>query len=187
MTHPHASTEKYDLICVGGGIMSATLSLMLKLLDPKASILILEKLDQVAQESTEAWNNSGTGHSAFCELNYTPEKADGSIDIGKAVDIFEQYERSKQLWSFLLEEKLLADPSSFIHSVPHHAWVEGEQDVTYLKKRFEALQSHFAFEHMQFSDEAAVLKQWFPLIMEGRHAGEVMAATPHGIRHRGKF
>lgn len=170
-------SEKYDLICIGGGIMSATLSLMLKLIDPKASILILEKLDKVAQESTQAWNNSGTGHSALCELNYTPEKADGSIDISKAINIFEQYERTKQFWSFLLEEKLITDPQSFIHSVPHHAWVEGEKNTTYLKKRFEALQSHFAFENMQFSDDAEVLKEWFPLIMEGRDTNKPMAAT----------
>ena len=95
--------EKYDLICVGGGIMSATLSLMLKLIDPSVKIGIFERLDKVAQESSEAWNNSGTGHSAFCELNYTPEKEDGAIDISKAIQIFNQFEKSKQFWAYLIE------------------------------------------------------------------------------------
>ena len=87
--------DKYDLICVGGGIMSATLALMTKIIDPDANIIIFERLKKVAQESTEAWNNSGTGHSAFCELNYTPQQKDGSIDISKAKQIFKQYEQSK--------------------------------------------------------------------------------------------
>ena len=117
--------EKYDLICIGGGIMSATLALMTKIIDPDANIIIFERLKDVAQESTEAWNNSGTGHSAFCELNYTPQQEDGSIDISKAKEIFQQYEQSKQFWSYLLEKDMLKKPKSFIHSLPHHSWVTG--------------------------------------------------------------
>ena len=171
------TNREYDLICVGGGIMSATLALMLKLIDPEMRIIIFERLDKVAKESTEAWNNAGTGHSAFCELNYTPQKEDGSIDISKAIDIFQQYERSKQFWAHLTSQKLIQDPQSFIHSIPHHAWVRGENDVEFLKKRFEAMQSHFMFENMKFSDEQEQLKKWFPLIMENRTPDEKMAAT----------
>ena len=111
--------NNYDLICVGGGIMSATLTLMLKLVDPKLKIIIFEKLGKVAKESSGAWNNAGTGHSALCELNYTPEKPDGSIDISKAIEIFSQFETSKQFWAYLVEQNLVKDPKNFIHSVPH--------------------------------------------------------------------
>ncbi|WP_424494587.1 malate dehydrogenase (quinone) [Salinimicrobium sp. GXAS 041] len=169
--------KEYDFICVGGGIMSATLSLMLKLLDPNLKIIIFERLDEVAQESSAAPNNAGTGHSAFCELNYTPEKEDGSIDISKAKRIFEEFEISKQFWSYLVKNGMIKDPQSFIHTNPHHAWVPGERNSIFLKKRYEAMTSHFMFENMEFSEDHEILKKWFPLIMENRDGGERMAAT----------
>ncbi|MCF4100988.1 malate dehydrogenase (quinone) [Gillisia sp. M10.2A] len=168
---------KYDLICVGGGIMSATLSLMLKLIDPEIKILILERLDEVAQESSAAWNNAGTGHSALCELNYTPLQKDGSIDVSKAIEIFEQFEHSKEFWAYLLKQKLLSNPEAFIQSVPHHSWVKGKEDVAFLKKRFDTLRSHFMFKTMKFSEDYGTLEKWFPLIMQNRSKNEVMAAT----------
>ena len=58
-----------DVVLIGAGIMSATLGLMLKELDSSLSIEIVERLDSAAKESSDAWNNAGTGHSAFCELN----------------------------------------------------------------------------------------------------------------------
>ncbi|MFV8224675.1 malate dehydrogenase (quinone) [Christiangramia aquimixticola] len=171
------TNREYDLICVGGGIMSATLSLMLKLIDPEIKIIIFERLDRVAQESTEAWNNAGTGHSAFCELNYTPQQEDGTVDISKAIDIFQQFERSKQFWSYLVSQKLIKDPQNFIHTIPHHAWVRGEKDVEFLKKRFNTMKEHFMFETMEYSEDHEKLERWFPLIMQNRDAGEKMAAT----------
>lgn len=170
--------EKYDLICVGGGIMSATLALMLKLIDSSVKIAIFERLDKVAQESSEAWNNSGTGHSAFCELNYTPEKEDGSIDISKAIQIFDQFEKSKQFWAYLVEQNLIKNPKQFIHKAPHHSWVTGKDNVEFLKKRFEKMSKEFAFQEMEFSEDHSILKEWFPLIMKNRdHSSEPMAAT----------
>ena len=171
------TNREYDLICVGGGIMSASLALILKLADPGLKILILERLDKVAEESTKAWNNAGTGHSAFCELNYTPQDENGNIDISKAIEIFQQFERSKQFWAYLVKQNLIKDPQSFIHSIPHHAWVRGKRDVEFLKKRYEAMTSQFMFENMKFSEDHSTLNDWFPLIMENRDAGEVMAAT----------
>ena len=169
--------KDYDIICIGGGIMSATLSLMLKLLDPKIKIIIFERLDEVAQESSAAENNAGTGHSAFCELNYTPEKEDGSIDVSKAIRIFEQFELSKQFWAHLVKKDLISDPQSFINTIPHHAWVPGERNVEFLRKRFEAMTSHFMFENMEYSEDHDTLRSWFPLIMKDRSPGEKMAAT----------
>ena len=157
--------------------MSASLALLLKLADPTTKILILERLDTVAEESTKAWNNAGTGHSAFCELNYTPQDKNGNVDISKAIEIFQQFERSKQFWSYLVNQNYIEDPKTFIHSIPHHAWVRGEKDVEFLKKRFEAMTAHFMFEEMKFSQQHSKLREWFPLIMKDRSPDEKMAAT----------
>ena len=167
----------YDLICVGGGIMSATLALMLKLIDKNQKILILERLDRVSLESSAAWNNAGTGHSAFCEMNYTPEMEDGSIDISKAINVCTQFEKSKQFWSFLIKNNFLDNPKDFIHPVPHHSWVRGEDNVEFLKKRVKEMTKHPMFEGMQFSENFGVMEKWFPLMMTDRDGFEKIAAT----------
>lgn len=169
--------KEYDLICVGGGIMSATLALISKILKPDLKILILERLGDVAQESSAAWNNAGTGHSALCELNYTPENEDGTINIGKALNICNQFEISKQFWSYLTKLGYIKDPSAFISNVPHHSWVTGEENAIYLEKRFYALKQHFMFEEMEFTKDIEVMKNWFPLMMHDRNPEEIMAAT----------
>ncbi len=171
------SDNVYDLICVGGGIMSGTLALLTKLLDPKSKIGVYERLDKVGLESSGAWNNAGTGHSAFCELNYTPEKEDGSIDISKAISIFSQFERSKEFWSYLVTHNMIDNPQEFINAIPHHSWVRGKADAEFLKKRYERLKETPMFQSMQFSEDPEVLKQWFPLIMTDRQPDEVMAGT----------
>lgn len=157
--------------------MSATLALMLKLLDPEIKIIIFERLQKVAEESSAAENNAGTGHSALCEMNYTPEKEDGTIDVTKAKRIFEQFEQSKAFWSFLVEKDLISDPESFIRSIPHHAWVRGEDHVKFLRKRYEAMKSLFMFETMEYAEDFSTLKKWFPLIMKDRKPDEALAAT----------
>lgn len=167
----------YDLICVGGGIMSATLALLLKLIDKNQKILILERLGRVALESSAAWNNAGTGHSAFCEMNYTPEHEDGSIDISKAINVCNQFEKSKQFWSFLVGNNLIENPKDFIHPVPHHSWVTGDDNVQFLKRRVAEMRKHLMFEEMKFSVDFNEMKKWFPLVMEGRKASEKFAAT----------
>ena len=169
--------NKYDLICVGGGIMSATLALIAKTLKPSLKVLILERLDGVAKESSAAWNNAGTGHSALCELNYTPKNENGDVDISKAIKICEQFETSKQFWSFLVNEKLIEDPSSFITKVPHHSWVYGKENADYLKKRYEEMKSHYMFDTIAFTQEIDTMKEWFPLIMRERNQDEPMAGS----------
>lgn len=169
--------KDYDLICVGGGIMSATLALLVKLVKPELQVLILERLDGAGLESSAAWNNAGTGHSALCELNYTPEKEDGGINCEKAFKICKQFEISKQFWTYLLNENFIDTPNDFINKVPHHSWVTGDNNVKFLKSRFEALKDHFMFEDMEFTTAMDKMKAWFPLIMENRKADEVMAAT----------
>jgi len=169
--------EEYDLICVGAGIMSATLALLVKQLKPDLKVLIIERLDKVAQESSAAWNNAGTGHSALCELNYTPEDNRGMVHIEKAVNICTQFEISKQFWSFLVLQGYIKDPKSFITPVPHHSWVKGEENVEYLEKRFKVFKEHFMFNTIEFSREVEQMKEWFPLMMHGRSEDEVMAAS----------
>ena len=176
------SNSNPDIILIGAGIMSATLGTMLNQLMPGATIEIYERLDQIAQESSDAWNNAGTGHSAFCELNYTPEKADGSIDTTKAVKICASFEESKQFWAYLVEKALIQPPSSFIHSIPHMSFVWGEKNVTYLRKRYEALTRCFLFEGMLFSTSPEQIAQWAPLIMEGRNPEEPGLRLDEGTR-----
>ncbi|WP_299134214.1 malate dehydrogenase (quinone) [uncultured Tenacibaculum sp.] len=171
------SKKEYDLICVGGGIMSANLGLLAKLLNPEIKILILEKLNDVAQESSAAWNNAGTGHSALCELNYCPENQDGTISIEKAIKICKEYEISKQFWAYLVEEKLIDAPENFVKPVKHHSWVLGKMNSDYLEKRYKAFKEHYMFDSIEFTRDPEKMKEWFPLIIKNREGNEVMAAS----------
>ncbi len=166
---------------IGGGIMSATLGLLLKRVDPRFTIDVFERLDRVAAESTEAWNNAGTGHSALCELNYTPMRADGTIDCSKAEATLEAFEVSRQFWASLVAEGALPDPRTFIHTVPHISFVWGESDVAFLHQRFRALSKLHPFSCLTFSEDPAVLAAWMPLVMEGRDRSVPVAATRAGI------
>jgi malate dehydrogenase (quinone) len=167
----------FDVVLIGGGIMSATLGVFLKELNPNCSIEIHERLSAVALESSNAWNNAGTGHSALCELNYTPEKEDGSIDISKAIKIIESFEVSKQFWAYLCKQKYISNPRNFIHSIPHMSLVWGEDNINFLKKRFEALNACHLFEGMEYSDDNKQLKQWIPLVIAKRDPTQKLAAT----------
>lgn len=169
--------NKTDVILIGAGIMSATLGTLLKELAPDWNITVFEKLDKAGEESSNEWNNAGTGHAALCELNYTSEKPDGSIDISKAIKVNEQFQVSMQLWSYLVNSKLISNPEDFIMPLPHVSMVQGEENVAFLKKRFEAMTSNPLFKGMEFSDDPEKLKEWIPLIMEGRPADEAIAAT----------
>ncbi|MCQ2010327.1 malate:quinone oxidoreductase [Sporolactobacillus sp. STSJ-5] len=169
--------KETDVILIGAGIMSATLASLLKELAPEWKISVFEKLSGPGKESSNEWNNAGTGHSALCELNYTPEKSDGSIDITKAVKVNEKFQLSRQFWSYLVRSGRIQNPQEFIRPIPHMSFVEGDKNVTFLKKRFEALSNHPLFQGMEFSADPDKLKQWIPLIMEGRTANEPIAAT----------
>lgn len=168
---------KTDVILIGAGIMSATLGTILKELAPNWEITVFEKLANAGEESSNEWNNAGTGHAALCELNYTVEKPDGSIDISKAIKINEQFQVSKQFWTYLVNNNLIRNPQDFIMPLPHMSMVQGDKNVAFLKKRFEALSLNPLFQGMEFSDDPAKLKEWIPLIMEGRTVNEPMAAT----------
>ncbi|MEK4520124.1 malate:quinone oxidoreductase [Psychrobacillus sp. FSL W7-1457] len=173
-----SNTEtKTDVILIGAGIMSATLGTLLKELVPEWDIKVFEKLDSAGEESSNEWNNAGTGHAALCELNYTSVRPDGSIDITKAINVNEQFQVSMQFWSHLVKSNLIKNPQDFIMPLPHMSMVQGTENVEFLKKRFEAMTQNPLFEGMEFSDDPAQLKEWIPLIMENRTANEAIAAT----------
>ena len=168
---------KTDVILIGAGVMSATLGTMLKELVPEWNIKVFEKLANAGEESSNEWNNAGTGHAALCELNYTSEKSDGSVDISKAIKINEQFQLSMQFWSYLVNNKLINNPQDFIMSLPHMSMVQGEQNVAFLKKRFEAMSNNPLFKGMEFSADPEKLMEWIPLIMQGRPSNDAIAAT----------
>ena len=176
-TNGNSVETKPDVLLIGAGIMSATLGVLLKELQPNLKIQIFERLEGAAAESSDAWNNAGTGHAAFCELNYTPQLPDGTIETVKAVKIAESFEVSRQFWSFLVDRGFLKDPENFIRRTPHLSFVWGEKNVEYLKKRYEAMQHSPLFAEMSYSEDTQQLSEWMPLVMEGRDPAQKVAAT----------
>jgi len=170
-------SEAVDMVLVGAGIMSATLAVLLKELDPNIKLEIVELQESGAIESSNPWNNAGTGHAGLCELNYTPDSKDGAIDIKKAVLINTQFEVSKQFWAYLADREGFGSPRDFINAVPHLSFVRGSKNIDYLKRRFDALKTHHAFADMEYSEDRATLAEWMPLMMPGRAADEPIAAT----------
>ncbi|MFC4558337.1 malate:quinone oxidoreductase [Virgibacillus kekensis] len=166
-----------DVILIGAGVMSATLGSLLKELAPDFEITVFEKLDKAGEESSNVWNNAGTGHAALCELNYTNEKPDGSIDMRKAIKVNQQFHVSRQFWSHLVNNGLIENPEDFIRPLPHMSMVRGEDNVNFLKKRFDAMSNNPLFKEMEFSDDPETLKEWLPLIMKNRSFDEPVAAT----------
>ncbi|MDH5694520.1 MAG: malate dehydrogenase (quinone), partial [Gammaproteobacteria bacterium] len=170
------SEKPKNIVLIGAGIMCATLGIFLRKLLPDAHISIYERLDRIAAESSDAWNNAGTGHSAFCELNYTPIK-DGSVDISKALEIANNFEISKELWASLVQEGCLPEHEPFINTIPHMSFVWGKENVDFLCKRHEAMSAHPIFQDMEYATERERITQWAPLIMEGRLSNEPYSAT----------
>lgn len=166
-----------DVLLIGAGVMSATLGAWLQDLEPDWSIEMVERLDSVAEESSNGWNNAGTGHAALAELNYTPQQADGSIDISKAVTINESFQISRQFWAYQVQKGNLRNPKSFIHSTPHMSFVWGDDNVNFLRKRYAALQHSTLFRGMEYSEDPNQIKQWAPLVMNGRDPAQKIAAT----------
>ena len=162
-----SQNDTVDVLLVGAGVISTTLSVMLKQLQPEWSQLILERLDTPAAESSDPWNNAGTGHSALCELNYTPE-VNGKIDVSKAVGVNEKFQVSRQFWSHLVENDILGEPSEWINRVPHVSFAQGMDQVDYLKARYEALKDNPLFPNMKFSDSETKFREFLPLMAEGR-------------------
>ncbi|WP_120006033.1 malate:quinone oxidoreductase [Nesterenkonia muleiensis] len=171
------SSQRFDVILIGGGIMSTTLGAILKELQPEWRIALFEKLDGAGQESSDPWNNAGTGHTAFCELNYTPRGTDGSISTAKACGIAEQFHVSRQLWSHWVREGTLGSPRTFINALPHISFVWGEKNCQYLRDRYEAMRAEPLFAHIEHSEDLDAIGEWAPLLSTGRAAEQPVAAS----------
>lgn len=171
------TTQQVDVLLVGGGVMSATLGTLLSKLDPGLKLTMVERLDHVAHESTDGWNNAGTGHAGYCELNYTPEDDSGNVSIERALKINANFEISLQLWSYLVKKGGLPEPKNFINTTPHISFVWGEKNVAFLRQRAEKLSAHHLFTGMEYSEDPEVLRQWMPLVMNGRDPAEKVAGT----------
>lgn len=172
-----SKTKHTDVVLIGGGIMSATLGAFIKQLEPDWNISLFEKLDQAGLESSDPWNNAGTGHAALCELNYSPAAKDGSVDPTKALLINEQFQLSRQFWAHLVKNSLIGSPKGFINTVPHMSFVIGDEHSSFLKRRYEALKPHTLFRSMEYSEDQGQIGKWAPLIVKGRDPKQRVAAT----------
>jgi malate dehydrogenase (quinone) len=166
-----------DIVLIGAGIMSATLGTVLKQLDPMLDVVLFETLHDSALESSEGWNNAGTGHAANCELNYTPQRKDGSVDISKALEVNTEFDLSRELWSFLVNNGAISDPGAFIHACPHLSFVWGDENVAFLRARYKEMSAHHCFHGMEYSEDHGEIARWVPLVMEGRDKEQPIAAT----------
>eukprot|EP00425_Heterocapsa_triquetra_P045875 CAMPEP_0195087494 /NCGR_PEP_ID=MMETSP0448-20130528/27315_1 /TAXON_ID=66468 /ORGANISM="Heterocapsa triquestra, Strain CCMP 448" /LENGTH=549 /DNA_ID=CAMNT_0040121063 /DNA_START=76 /DNA_END=1725 /DNA_ORIENTATION=+ len=173
---PKPPIEEVDVVLIGGGIMSVTVGLMLKQLEPSWKINMYERLGALAEESSNGWNNAGTGHSALCEPNYTPNKGD-TVDASKAIVVNEQWQLSRQYWAYLKDQGLLKDPKQFIDNTPHCTFAQGEDQIDWIRKRYAVLSKHPLFKGMEYTEDYAKMKQWCPLMMEGRKPGDKIALT----------
>lgn len=170
-------TDSPDVVLIGAGIMSATLGTVLKELQPSLSMTMFETLKDCAQESSQAWNNAGTGHAANCELNYTPQRPDGSVDISKALTVNTEFDVSRQLWAHLVRKGAIPDPRAFIHPCPHMSFVWGQENVAFLKTRYREMSAHHCYQGMEYSEDRRQIAEWAPLIIEGRDESQPIAAT----------
>ena len=172
-----STQAEVDVALIGAGVMSATLATLLSELNPGLRIAMFESLDGPAEESSNAWNNAGTGHAALCELNYTNDTSDGTVDISRALKVNTEFDLSRQFWSYLVRKGAIADPGEFIHPVAHVSFVHGAANVAFLKRRFDAMSAHFCFSGMEYSEDPKILAEWMPLVMEGRDPSEPVAGT----------
>ncbi len=175
MTAP-THIENPDVVLIGSGVMSANLGALLKRLDPRLTIQLYEVTDGLAQESSDGWNNAGTGHAGICELSYTPKReADGSVNVSKVIEIFEQFEHSKQFWSYAVASGMADRPKDFINPVQHLSFVHGAEQVDFLKARHAGMAAHHFFREMEYSTDRATIAGWAPLLLEGRGAVPIAA------------
>lgn len=178
MSDPQVTTTaKADAVLVGAGIMSATLGALLRRLEPGWSITLVERLDGAAAESSDAWNNAGTGHSGLCELFYTPELPDGSIDISKAVRVNEQFQVTRQFWAYAAENGILNDVRGFLNPIPHVSFVQGAERVDYLRRRRQALAANPLFECTEWVVDTDEFARRLPLMAAQRDLLEPVALT----------
>lgn len=177
MAMAEEDSKTVDVALIGGGIMSATLGTFLEELQPDWKVNMYERLDHVAEESSNGWNNAGTGHSAFAEMNYTPQRDDGSVDVSRPPKITQAFEITRQFLSYQVLNGVMHDPGSFLNNTPHVSFVWGDDNIDFLRKRYEGMQQSSLYKAMEYSEDPEVIREWAPLMMEGRDAAQKVAAT----------
>jgi malate dehydrogenase (quinone) len=171
-------SETPDVVLIGSGIMSANLGALLKRLDPSLRIQVYEAADELAFESSNGWNNAGTGHAGICELSYTPKREpDGTVKVTKLIDIFQEFEQSLQFWGNAVATGMIQNPKEFINPVQHISFVKGADQVEFLRDRYAGMHAHHFFAPMEFSTDRAKIGSWAPLLTDGRDPAEPIAAT----------
>jgi malate dehydrogenase (quinone) len=170
-------SESADVVLIGAGIMSATLGTVLKELEPSLKVVMFETLHDCALESSDGWNNAGTGHAANCEMNYTPQRPDGSVDISTALEVNVEFDLSRQLWTHLVRKGAIPDPGAFIHACPHLSFIFGAENLPFLRARYKAMSANHCYRGMEYSEDKGQIARWAPLIIEGRDADQPVAAT----------
>ncbi len=169
--------ERVDVVLIGAGIMSTTLGTFLSQLDPSLKIALFERLNDCAEESSASWNNAGTGHAANCEMNYTPPLPDGTVDLAEALKVNTEFDLSRQFWSYLVTQGVIPQPQDFIHACPHMSFVQGKDNVAYLKQRYRQMSAHHCYEGMEYSEDWHQIAEWTPLMTAGRDRNEAIAMT----------
>jgi malate dehydrogenase (quinone) len=168
--------DEVDIVLIGSGVMSANLGALLKQLDPGLSIELYEVTKELSQESSNGWNNAGTGHAGICEVAYTPDRGeDGEIKVEKAIEIFEEFEQSKQFWAYAVRTGMIDEPTDFINQVPHISFVYGQEQVDFLRSRYKGMNKHPFFAKMEYSEDPEQIRKWAPLLIEGREDQPVAA------------
>lgn len=170
--------EHPDVVLIGSGVMSANLGALLRRLDPALRIQVYEAAEELAYESSNGWNNAGTGHAGICELSYTPKPEDGSkVKVQKVIDIYQEFEQTLQFWGHAVASGMIDQPKEFINPVQHISFVHGQDQVDFLKDRYEGMSAHHFFASMEYSTDRAKIGQWAPLLVEGRDPAVPIAAT----------
>jgi malate dehydrogenase (quinone) len=173
--------ESADVVLIGSGVMSAHLGALLKEMDPRLSLQLFESSSGLAPESSHGWHNAGTGHAGLCELSYTPNLSDdGTVPVEKALDIFAQFELSKQFWAHAVATGLTGPADTFVHPSPHLSFVHGDHYVRFLRARYDGLKAHHFFEDMEFTGDPSVIGEWAPLLVDGREVFPIAATRARG-------
>ncbi|MGB1744572.1 MAG: malate:quinone oxidoreductase, partial [Limisphaerales bacterium] len=173
--------ENPDVILIGSGVMSATLGAVLKNLQPDLKVQLYEVTEELAQESSNGWNNAGTGHAGICELSYTPNRGDdGEVNVAKAIEIFEQFEQSKYFWGYAARNGLIDDPRKFVSPVPHISFVYGQEQVDFLRSRHKGMSAHHFFSSMEYTEDRETILKWAPLLLAGRDDTPIAATKVDG-------
>jgi malate dehydrogenase (quinone) len=148
----------YNVIIVGGGISGTALLYTLAKYTDIHSVALFEKYSDIAMVNSNAKSNSQTLHCGDIETNYTLEKA---INTNKTATMVENY------------GKLYGYEDKYMFKIPKMALGVGEEEVEFIKKRYEEFKEDFPY--MEYWDKAKIA-EIEPALLDGRDKDENIAA-----------